>query len=138
MRPLPGHLWDVEGCLYIRVPLHPFTLNIGEGGSEVKIETSLRLAKVGLSSERFELLTGRTFTFPVNPEDGYIDGSIYIEHAHHPVDITAIRFGSLVGEAIEVEFEGNLVLEFEGLENFANTRWLCRTHLSRSDGAPFG
>ena len=86
-----------------------------------------------LPSDRFEVLAGRTFTFPVNPEDGYIDGSIYIDHVHHPVDITAIRFGPLVGSVIEVELEGDLNLEFEGLGSFANTHWVCRTHMSRSN-----
>ena len=135
LKPLPGYLWGPEDGLCITVPLQPFSLVIEEDGDEITFETLLRLDEVELPSDCFEILAGRTFTFPVNPEDGYIDGSIYIDHAHCPVDITTIRFGSLVGNAIEVELEGDLSLEFEGLGNFANIHWVCRTHMSRSNTA---
>jgi hypothetical protein len=133
LKPLPSHLLGPYNGLCIVVPFQPFSVVVEEDGDEITVETSLRLDEVELPSDCFEVLAGRTFTFPVNPEDGYIDGSIYINHAHHPVDITAIRFGLLVGDAIEVEFEGNLNLEFEGLGRFANTHWVCRTHMSRSN-----
>ena len=133
LRPLPGWLWGADCDLSITVPLHPFSLAIGENGSEIGVETALELSQVELPSGRLDALDGQTFAFPVNPEDGYIDGSICIEHAHHPVDVSAIRFGLLKGGAVEVELEGELILEFEGLGDFANTRWVCRTHLTRSD-----
>ena len=135
LKPLPGYLWGPEDRLCITVPLQPFSLVIEEDGDEITFETSLRLDGVKLSSDCFGVLAGRTFTFPVNPKDGYIDGSIYIDHAHHAVDITAIRFGSLVGNAIEIELEGDLNFEFEGLGNFANTHWVCQTYMSRSNAA---
>jgi hypothetical protein len=29
---------------------------------------------------------------PINPSDGYIDGSISLDGAQHPVDVTALSF----------------------------------------------
>ena len=133
LMPLLGHLWGLKDGLCITVPLQPFSLVTEMDRGEITFETSLKLHEVKLPSDCFEILAGQTFTFPANPEDGYIDGSIYIEHAHHPVDITTIRFGSFVGNVVEVELEGDLNLEFEGLGNFANSHWVCRTHLIRNN-----
>ncbi|AYF76973.1 hypothetical protein D7D52_27780 [Nocardia yunnanensis] len=65
---------------------------MGTSGPEI-IETSLRLDFIHLPAENLAELSGRTFTFPVNPEGNFIDASIYIGGGHCPVDVTQIDFG---------------------------------------------
>ncbi len=79
LNPLPGRFfWEPIG-LGIEVALAPFTLD------EETIETSIFLSTVTLPTTNILTLSGQTFRFPTNPEPGYIDGSMYVEHAHHPV-----------------------------------------------------
>jgi hypothetical protein len=80
-------------------------------------------------------LSGHTFRFPTNPEPGYIDGSMYVEHTHHPVDVTLVRFGPVSGRIVQAEFELLFVFEFEGLDDYRNTPWTLRTSLSSPDTA---
>ncbi|MCP2274660.1 hypothetical protein [Nocardia amikacinitolerans] len=89
------------GTWSITIPLEPFsavdeydprTFRLGSSGPEV-VETSVRLDYVELPTNTLADLSGRTFTFPVNPADGFIDASIYLGGGHCPVDITRIQFG---------------------------------------------
>ncbi len=75
----------VDGDVSLEIGIEPFELSL-DGYSE-KIETVISLDGINLPIEPNEL-TGRTFTFPINPDDGYIDGSVYFFSAHSPVDIT--------------------------------------------------
>ncbi len=65
-------------------------------------------------------LAHRAFTFPVNPEEGYIDGSIYLRHVHTPADVTRIAFGSYDGGTLEATLTMRIGFEFEGT-GFADT-----------------
>lgn len=94
----------------LEIKLRPFEFN-GE-----LVETSVRLDGIALPSSELRVLVGKNFQFPVNPQPGYIDGSIYLDHAHHPVDVTLLSFSS-----IGVTLDGTLVFEYEGLDDFANT-----------------
>ena len=78
------------------------------------------------------VLAGQTFSFPVNPNQGYIDGSVYVQHAHHQVDVTSIRFGRADGNAVEMEIDLVFVFEFEGLSDYRNTPWALVNQLSNS------
>ncbi|WOT04387.1 hypothetical protein [Shewanella youngdeokensis] len=86
------------------------------------METCIRLDSINIPAD-ISALAGKTFTFPVNPEDGYIDGSVYFFAAHNPVDVTKITFGECENGKLPVTFETNWVLEFEmtGFENFNTT-----------------
>ncbi|GAA0582806.1 hypothetical protein [Actinomadura livida] len=87
----------VAGTWHITIPLEPFsaddeyepaTFRPGDGGPEL-VKTEISLDHIHLSATELTGLSQRTFTFPVNPEDGYIDGSIYLVASHCPVDVTA-------------------------------------------------
>lgn len=52
--------------------------------------------------------------FPSNPEEGYIDGSIFLIVAHNPVDVHSITFGDIDGDELEASFDIRLLFEFEG------------------------
>ena len=99
LKPLPGRLVAEPVGLSIEIPLAPFTID-----GEV-VETSIFLGGVSLPTLDVLKLTGQTFSFPVNPKPGYIDGSVYVQHAHHPVDVNSIRFGNADGDSVEMELD---------------------------------
>ena len=128
LQPLPSGFFAGSGGLSIEIPLTPFTI---DGNL---IETVIHLDGVALPTDDVLKLSGMTFSFPVNPEAGYIDGSIYVQHAHHPVDVTSIRFGRVTDNAVEADFEMVLLFEFEGLCDYQNTSCTLHTRLSKSTG----
>ncbi|TOB46260.1 hypothetical protein CGK04_24510, partial [Vibrio parahaemolyticus] len=61
----------VDGDVSLEIGIEPFELSLDDYSE--KIETVISLNGINLPTELNEL-AGRTFTFPVNPDDGYIDG----------------------------------------------------------------
>ena len=59
-----------------------------------KVSTSIRMDSIDLNNLKFSELSNKTFKFAINPNEGYIDGSVYIESMHNPIDVTLISFGS--------------------------------------------
>jgi hypothetical protein len=98
------------GAASIEVGLLPFVFN------GVVVETSIQLSSIAIPSISVVELQGRSFDFPVNPASGYIDGSIYLDGAHHPVDVTKLSF-----TIASVKLVGMFVFEFEGLPDYRNT-----------------
>jgi hypothetical protein len=96
---------DVFG---IEIQLQPLTLD------DEEVTTSFIFEGVRLPRDS-QTWAHHSFTFPRNPTDGYIDGSIYLRHAHNPVDVTCIKFGERHGDFITAEFSVRLVFEFEGI-----------------------
>ncbi|HEX4960354.1 MAG TPA: hypothetical protein VF173_05920 [Thermoanaerobaculia bacterium] len=92
----------------IEIPLEPFTF---QGETQ---ETSVRMDFIRLPVQSWRQLPGREFRFPVNPEDGYIDGSICLGRAHNPADTTRIAFGELRGNVFTVTFDITFDFTFEG------------------------
>ncbi|MGI5171809.1 hypothetical protein ACQEU3_46455 [Spirillospora sp. CA-253888] len=109
LRYWPAHLdHPVAGTWAITIPLRPFsaddeyepaTFRPGTGGPEL-VTTEISLDSIELPATGLEALSRRAFTFPVNPEDGYIDGSIYLVATHCPVDVTRIGFGAASSDRI--------------------------------------
>ena len=130
LRPTRGKLFGRPDQVRIEIELDTFSLD----GLEGPVTTSVRLDHFVLPTLIPSWLAGKEFKFPVNPHEGYIDGSIYIDSAHHPVDVTAIRFGSCVGGVIAAELEMILAFEFESLCDFADTEWTCQTKLHVTTG----
>ena len=104
----------------LEISIKPFELSLDDYNECV--DTSIRLDGIKVPREP-RSLEGREFNFPVNPEDGYIDGSIYFFAAHNPVDVTKLKFGNIVNGRLEVELETSWVLEYEntGFSNFNTT-----------------
>jgi len=107
----------------LSVEIHLQTFEYFDGDATETAKTSVILDNIDLSGLNAYALSGTTKTFPVNPEDGYIDGSVYIQHAHHPVDVFEIVFGKIVGDSLELRFSANLALSFEGLGEYKDTVW---------------
>jgi hypothetical protein len=123
LKALLSRAWGKPGDVSMEIPIQPFRLH------EDQIETSLRLDGINLPSLAPQDLAGKRFEFPVNPHPGYVDGSIYIADAHHPVDVTVMAFEASANiNRLTIQIEGVLVVEFEGLqygsdagENYSNS-----------------
>ena len=134
LKPLPGeltskvfdneHLKIAPAIVYgIKIPFAKFKYQ----GSEVG--TSLRLDRIRFAVAGWRELSGREFRFPVNPEDGYIDGSVYLGGAHNPADVTRIKFGELAEGRIPVELDVRIDFEFEGLKGLGKPSYTWQTEL---------
>ena len=118
--PIKGKLTGQDGDASIEIFLEPFELS-ADGYSE-QVETSVRMDTINIPVDP-KTLEGNEYLFPVNPEPGYIDGSIYFFAAHNPIDVTKITFGKIERSSLPVNFECSWQLEFErtGFRNFEST-----------------
>ena len=112
LQPVEAVISGVPGDAAVTIPLRPITL-----AGEV-VETTIHLEGVALPSLDPRDLAGRSLEFPVNPAEGYIDGSVYIGHAHHPVDVTRITFSIAGDGGLVAKFSAKLVFTHEGLMDF--------------------
>ncbi len=118
LKPQTGIFLGDAGHRELIIPLAPFAFaSLGSVETELRITWPAKLATAPAT------LAGRMFEFPVNPEPGYIDASIYLDGAHHPVDIHAIHFGAASATTISASFKTMLILGFEGLRPYEDTPW---------------
>lgn len=104
-----------EPCVSIMILMRPFLWN-----GEV-VDTSIRLDGIELPSTHLNELIGKSFAFPISPEDGYINGSIYLESKHHPVDVTELSFPLARDGGLSVIVKGIYKFEHEGLCGLPDT-----------------
>jgi len=116
--PIEGSLSIIDDDVSIEINLKPFELIIDDYSED--IETSIRLDGINIPSNP-NLLEEKEFNFPINPNEGYIDGSVYFFAAHNPVDVTKIIFGKIKENRLPVTMYTNWELEFEGtgFKNFS-------------------
>ena len=117
INPLKALMSGDDGDMAIEIILSPFQI-CADGYSET-VDSSVILDCIPISSALPEL-EGKTFEFPVNPDEGYIDGSIYFFAAHNPVDVINITFGYISNNQLPIKLYSKWVLEFEntGFQNF--------------------
>jgi hypothetical protein len=118
---LSGEPHDVS----IEVLLDPF-LWVGVAENSIfregeLIDTKLRLDGIDLPSVHLADLIGQKISFPLNPDEAAIDGSIYLGSAHHPIDVTSIAFIRSRDDKTTVLIQGTYIFEHEGLDDFKNT-----------------
>lgn len=94
------------------------------------VDTSIRLDGIDLPSLHLSALAGKSFSFPVNPDAGAIDGSLYLENAHHPVDITSLAFLPSRNGGLKVMMKGIYVFAFEGTAPLENTAFVMTVPVS--------
>ena len=89
-----------------------------------KNETSITLDFIPLNIQNVDELENKTFKFPINPEFGYIDGSIYLFNVHNPFDVKKIEFGKITNSTIETSIYYDIVFEYEktGYENLVDKK----------------
>jgi hypothetical protein len=93
-------------------------------------DTSIRLDGIDLPSIQLSALADKTFRFPINPEEGAIDGSLFLGNAHHPVDVSSIDFIRSRHDGLKVLIKGVYVFEFEGLEDYGNLEFTIAVPVS--------
>lgn len=93
---------------WIRIPLEPFRYDGEQQVTEVVLET------IQLDVDDWHSIENREYRFPVNPTDGGIDGSVYLDHVHNPVGVTLIRFGSFDNDRIAATLKFAIDFTFEG------------------------
>ena len=71
-----------------------------DSGNAFPRETEVRLDFIRIGLVDWRDLPGRAFVFPVNPAEGYVDGSVYFGHQHHYADLTRLHFGRLNGSTM--------------------------------------
>jgi hypothetical protein len=108
-------LSGVPGNISITLLMLPF-LREGE-----IVNTEIRLDGINLPSNMLRDLADKVFAFPINPDVGYIDGSIYLEGTHHPVDVTSLRFCKSRTGYLTLILKGIYAFSDEGLGDFGDT-----------------
>lgn len=92
-------------------------------------ETSLRCDQVELNLDDFPALAGKTFEFPLNPEPGYIDGSLYLFGVHVVFLTKSLSFGQIGEETIPLRIEGTLEFSSSGLPEYEDVVLILETTL---------
>ena len=108
----------------IRIPIAPFDF---EGAS---VKTSVRLDLIDFGVTDWRLLSDKSFIFPVNPDEGFIDGSMYLGHAHNPADVTRIAFGRFADSRVEVDFDIVFDFTYEGPSRLGKPSFTWRIDLN--------
>jgi hypothetical protein len=108
-------LYGIPGDISIDILMKPFLLN-----KEI-VDTAICLDGIDLSSNMLRDLAGKSFEFPTNPDESYIDGSIYLEHAHHPVDVASLNFSKSRDGYLTLILKGVYVFGIGGLYNLGST-----------------
>ena len=119
---LKGTLEGDANYCSINIPVAKFKLD-----GEV-VDTSIQLDDIAFTNS-FKNLLGKTVKFPVNPNEGYIDGSIYLRSAHNPVDVTAITLIKVSKSKLTLEFDITFNFEFEKI-GFSNEKHKIKTELT--------
>lgn len=89
-----------------------FPVRIGHAGEEEDAE--IILPDIAFQVTAPEAVYGRAFAFPINPNDGYIDGSVYYAGVHNPVDCDQITFLSAIGSSVSLKIHCVIDFAFEG------------------------
>lgn len=92
----------------IHLPLLPFEFEGERQDTEVVLEA------IRLDVDDWRRAASQTFRFPTNPTPGYVDGSVYLDHVHNPVDVTRIRFGAYEDGCIPATLRLTIDFTYEG------------------------
>jgi hypothetical protein len=106
----------------IEVPLAPFDV-VGVDGKKRRTKTALIFEFIELPDRPFRgyrALVGRALEFPLNPEPGYIDASIYLCGAHNQIHVGELSFEAMRRGLLEVKITFGIDFESEGT-GYANT-----------------
>jgi len=114
LKPTIGNISGSASNASMTIPLSPFTLD-GE-----TVDTQIVLGTIVLPTLAPDVLDGHEYTFPPNPKDGYIDGSVYIDNAHHPVDVSSMHFRKISKNMLEVDIKMKLVFSYAGLKYYSD------------------
>lgn len=116
-----------DGLASLQVRLEPIDAD-GE-----TVCTFLRLDGIPGLGDDLLSCAGRRLSFPVNPSDGYIDGSIYFASRHHPVDVTEMRFGAPGASLMPLHLQGLMSIDDDGTPRVVPVSLSVPVHLPLSE-----
>ena len=109
---------DLSSGSYIEVPLVSFKLN------DKNIDTKICIDNIHFSRNKLENLVGQKFSFTVDSTaKKCLDASIYINHAHHPIEISEILIQNQIEKSFVMEFSSVFILDFEGLTDNSGNQY---------------
>ncbi len=77
------------------------------------VSTTISLNSIRLNISSIKDLKNRIFEFPINPTEGYIDGSVYLFDVHNPFDVKKIEFKNWDDGFIDATICYDIDFEFE-------------------------
>jgi hypothetical protein len=108
----------------IEIPLQSIDMTkLCEDITDENYQTSIQLDWIQLDIRSLQDLENKTFTFPINPEIGYIDGSVYLFDVHNIIDTKSISFGEFKNQKIPLKTTFRIDFELEGT-GFATTKYV--------------
>lgn len=111
---------SMDSEISIHIFMEPFMYN-----NEI-VSPTIRLDNVDLPSIKLGDLASQSFTFT---EDD-IEGSIYLNGSHHPVDILSLQFFLGRQNQLTVLVKGIYDFEYEGLDDLSNQKFVFNTQIS--------
>lgn len=99
----------------ITIALRPFALE------ERTVDTCIRLDGIALDMAGPRRHADSYHRFPVNPQPGYIDGSLCLLHRHVPLDVTELSFGMPGEDRMPMQLTGTLVFSAAGIATWPDT-----------------
>jgi hypothetical protein len=109
LTPRDTYIYGKAGEWAIIIGLQPFELD----GETVK--TTVSLDSFPWDVERPRELAGATHEYSADDRcDQNIEGSVYLRHAHHPVDVSRVAFGRADADGVQVTVDCDLDFDFEG------------------------
>ncbi|XTQ94040.1 hypothetical protein ACQR5W_19665 [Xanthomonas sacchari] len=124
LKPRHAILSGLPGAASLEILLCPF-LHAGE-----IVDTAIRLDGIALPSLRLGELAGQRVDFPRNPQDGYIDGALYLFGAHHPVDVDTLTFHLSRDGQLTLVAKGAYAFDVEGLDDLGTVPFTLAARLS--------
>lgn len=119
LKPEPGTIthWPADmggpiaGTWSLEIPLQPWsaedefepdTYRPDADGPE-RVQTSIMLEFIDLPADDLRHLSGRSVSFPPNPQPGFAEGSVYLLACHCPVGVSRIAFGAVADDRITAD-----------------------------------
>jgi len=124
LKPRHAILSGLPDAAALEILLRPF-LHAGE-----IVDTAIRLDGIVLPSLRLGELAGKRFDFPRNPQDGYIDGALYLAGAHHPVDVETLSFNLARDGRLTLVVKGVYAFDVEGLDELGEVPFTLAARVS--------
>lgn len=132
LKPFHAILSGVPGDISIEIWMLPFLWRWQVDEDQRIVNTSIRLDFIDLPSNMLRDLAGKSFEFPINPDEGYIDGSIYLGYKHHPVDVTSLHFSKSRDGGLKLIVKGIYVFDHEGLDDLGKIPFTLAVPVSSS------
>ncbi len=113
-----ARLYGVRGSYSVDINIAPFFL---ECCQEECFDQPIIINGLPIDEEKLEEMAGRCYQFPKSDERSHlVDASVYVQHAHHPVDVNSVSFGNIQNGRMSIEIDLTFIFSFEGLCDYGD------------------